>query len=106
MSNLPNGPSKEKPGFKFLKVVPSAELAFTLKPKVKTRKKNILFLKVFLKILILDTYLLSIAYDGAPETPPPLSDELLMAGFDIPIGIGNGFSIRLKIGIITKKKAK
>ena len=106
MSNLPNGPSKEKPGFKFLKVVPSAELAFTPKPRVKNRKINILYLKVFLKILIPDTYLLSIAYDGTPEIPPPLSDELLMAGFDMPIGIGDGFSILLKIGIITKKKAK
>ena len=106
MSNLPNGPSKEKPGFKFLKVVPSAELAFILKPKIKTKKISMLFLEIFLETFILYTYLLSIAYDGVPETAPPLSEVLLMAGFDIPIGIGNGFSIRLKIGIITKKKAK
>ena len=104
---MPKGPSKEKPGFKFLRVVPSAASTFVLKTKIKIKKINKLFLKIFLKIFILNTYLLSIAYDGAPVAPPPLSKtSLLIAGFEIPIGIGDGFSIRLKIGIITRKKAK
>jgi hypothetical protein len=58
---LPKGPSKEKPGFKFLSVTPSAASTFVLKKKIKIKRIKKLFLKIFLKIFILNTYLLSIA---------------------------------------------